>query len=301
MSELPVTEQQNPASSQLDEMPVESVLGLMNNEDQRVAEAIAEALPELGSAVELLVESWCKGGAGSTWAREPAAVSPSWTRRSAPLGVPPDRVQALIAGGPNAFMYPVEGAEDDRSAAVRDLDALHLSPDDAVVGLAASGSTPYVVSAIRHASRTGCATIGIANNADAELCRVARVGIEVITGPEIITGSTRLKAGTAQKLVLNMLSTTAFTRLNKVYGNRMVDLQATNEKLRRRARRIVWETLDVPESEAEELLQSAEGSAKVAVVMGKANISADTARKLLDQARGSVRRALAAADSQLPR
>ena len=149
------------------------------------------------------------------------------------FGVPPERVLVLLAGGKTAAARAAEEAEDDRSAAVQDLEDLNLRPHDVVVGLAASGSTPYVVSAIRRASELGCATVSISNNADAELSGVAQVAIEVVTGPEILTGSTRLKAGTSQKLVLNMLSTTAFTCLGKVYGNFMVDLQASNEKLKR--------------------------------------------------------------------
>jgi N-acetylmuramic acid 6-phosphate etherase len=298
-NELPTTEQQNPASLRLDEMPVESILRLMNEEDRRVPEAVARILPQIAAAVDLLVEAWRGGGrwiyvgagtSGRIAALDAAECPPTF-------GVSPDRVRAVLAGGDKAASRAVEGAEDDRSAAIRDLEALDLSPSDAVVGLAASGRTPYVVAAVLHASELGCATVGISNNASAELSRAARVGIEVVTGPEVLTGSTRLKAGTSQKLVLNMLSTAAFTRLHKVYENLMVDLQATNEKLKRRARRIVHEAAGVSKDEAEELLRAAGGSVKVAVVMEKARVPADEARSLLEAADGSVRRALDTASS----
>ncbi len=165
-----------------------------------------------------------------------------------------------------------------------------------MVGLAASGRTPYVVAAVEHASGMGCATVGISNNPGAALSGAARVGIEVVTGPEILTGSTRLKAGTSQKLVLNMLSTGAFARLGKVYENLMVDVQAGNEKLRGRANRIVREAVAVDEAKAASLLEAAGGSVKVAVVMGHANVGVDEACELLGAAGGSVRRALGAAD-----
>jgi N-acetylmuramic acid 6-phosphate etherase len=299
MNELPTTEQRNPASSRLDEMPAEHILSLMNEEDRRVPEAVAAALPQIAAAVELLVDAWRDGGrwiyvgAGTSGrlAALDAAESPPT------FGVPPDRVVALVAGGEAAVIGAVEGAEDDGDAAVHALEAAGLRPQDAVIGLAASGRTPYAVAAVEHASGVGCPTVGISNNAGAELSGVARVGIEVLTGPEVLTGSTRLKAGTAQKLVLNMLSTAAFTRLGKVYENFMVDVQATNEKLRRRARRIVRETTGAPEDEAEGLLRAAGGSVKLAVVMGKAGVSAEEARRLLNDAGGNVRRALDAAPS----
>lgn len=294
MDELPTTERRNRASMRLDEMPVEDIVRLMNEEERRVREAVTEALPRIASAVELLVEAWREGGrwiyvgsgtSGRIAALDAAECPPTF-------GAPPERVLALLAGGQCAATHSVESAEDDTSAAVRDLEALGLGPNDVVVGLAASGSTPYVVAAVRRASEAGCATIGISNNRGSELVAAARVGIELNTGPEILTGSTRLKAGTSQKLVLNMLSTAAFTRLGKVYENVMVDLQGTNEKLKRRSRRIIRETAVVTEDEATELLHNADGSVKVAVVMGKAKVSAEEARELLTAAQGNVRHAL---------
>jgi N-acetylmuramic acid 6-phosphate etherase len=294
MEDLPTTERRNRASMRLDEMTVEDIVRLMNDEERRVQEAVTGALPRIASAVELLVEAWREGGrwiyvgsgtSGRIAALDAAECPPTF-------GAPPERVLALLAGGQNAATSSVESAEDDTSAAVRDLEALGLGPKDVVVGLAASGSTPYVIAAVRTASEAGCATIGISNNRGSELVAAARVGIELNTGPEILTGSTRLKAGTSQKLVLNMLSTAAFTRLGKVYENVMVDLQGTNEKLKRRSRRIIREVAGVTEVEATELLSAAGGSVKVAVVMGKAKVSADEASELLAATQGNVRRAL---------
>ena len=297
-----ITEQRNQASAGLDEMPVESILYLMNQEDRRVPEAVAEALPQIAEAVGLMVEAWRSGGrwiyigagtSGRIAALDAAECQPTF-------GVPQGRVVALIAGGDAALTRSVEGAEDDRAAAVKDLEDSSLEPGDVVVGLAASGRTPYVVAAVRHASELGCATVGISNNPGSELGAAADVCIELITGAEVLTGSTRLKAGTSEKLVLNMLSTAAFVRLDKVYENFMVDLQAGNEKLKDRSRRIIRETAGVTKGEAGELLRAADGSVKVAVVMGKGRVPADTARELLAAAGDNVRRALEAAGPTPP-
>ena len=289
-----ITEQQNSASRQLDELPTGEILKLMNEEDRRVPEAIGKVLSDISAAVEVLVESWNSEGrwiyvgagtSGRIAALDAAECPPTF-------GVSPDKVKALLAGGDEAVTQAIEGAEDDRDAAVCDLNALDLRPEDAVVGLAASGRTPYVVSAIQHASEMGCSTVGISNNPGSELGEMARISIEVVTGPEVLTGSTRLKAGTSQKLVLNMLSTAAFTRLGKVYGNFMVDVQATNEKLDGRARRIVCDISGVSVDEADELLRLSHGSVKLAIVMANAQVSVDKAQELLDDSRGNVRQAL---------
>lgn len=296
---LPVTERRNPASGGLDAMPVEDVLRLMNKEDRRVTGAVAGVLPRISAAVGLFVRAWRAGGrwiyvgagtSGRVAAMDAAECPPTF-------GVPAGRVLALVAGGQDAATRSDEGTEDDSLAAVRDMEAVDPGPEDVVVGISASGRTPYVLAAVRYAAGRGCATVGISNNAGSDLSRQVRVGIEVETGPEVLTGSTRLKAGTAQKLVLNMLSTAAFTRLGKVYENLMVDVEATNEKLRKRARRIVCEAAGVGDDEAASLLQAAGGSAKVAVVMGRAGVSTREAKSLLDAAGGSLRRALEAAGS----
>ena len=295
--ELPVTEQRNPSSARLDEMGTEEILRLMNAEDRKVPDAVERALPRIAEAVEVLIEVWEAGGrwiyvgagtSGRIAALDAAECPPTF-------GVPPGRVVALVAGGDTAATRAVENAEDNREVARRDLEALGLRAGDAVVGLAASGSTPYVVSAVRHAAGAGCATVGISNNEGTQLSAEARVAIELPTGPEVLTGSTRLKAGTSQKLVLNMLSTAAFTRLGKTYENLMADMQAKNEKLERRTRRIVSEAAGVSGAEAEDLLIAANGSAKVAVVMGTTGLTASAARTLLDGAHGNVRLAMEAA------
>jgi N-acetylmuramic acid 6-phosphate etherase len=296
--ELPTTEQRNPASARLDEMGTEEILHLMNAEDRKVPDAVEKALPRIVEAVEILVEAW---GAGGRWIYVGAGTSGRIAALDAAecpptFGIPPGRVVALVAGGTTATTRAVENAEDDREVAKRDLEALNLRAKDLVVGLAASGSTPYVVSAVRHAAGAGCATIGISNNEGTRLSAEARVAIELPTGPEVLTGSTRLKAGTSQKLVLNMLSTAAFTRLGKTYGNLMVDMQAKNEKLERRTRRIVSDAAGVSGAEAEDLLFAANGSAKVAVVMGKTGLAASAARTVLDEVHGSVRLAIEAAE-----
>lgn len=294
MAEQPDTERRNPATTNLDAAPTEEILRLMNAEDRGVADAVEEALPRIAAAVELLVVAWRAGGrwihvgsgtSGRLAALDAAECPPTF-------GVPQDRILTLLAGGQGAATRAVEGAEDDEAAAVRDLEDIDLAPEDAVVGIAASGRTPYVLAAVRHAAGKGCATVGISNNAGSELAAAARVGVEVVTGPEVLTGSTRLKAGTAQKMVLNMLSTASFTRLGRVHENLMVDLSARNAKLERRSRRIVRELTDVPDEETEELLRRAGGSVKVAVMMGLAGIPAEEARERLDGAGGSVRRAL---------
>jgi N-acetylmuramic acid 6-phosphate etherase len=278
----------------MDDLAVESILKLMNDEDRRVPVAISEAMPEIVAATEVLVETWRLGGrwiyvgagtSGRIAALDAAECPPTF-------GVPSERVLAVVAGGDKAAAKAMERVEDDREMAIRDLESQDLRPEDAVVGLTASGRTPYAISAIQYASDIGCSTVGICNNPGSELAETAQIGIEVITGPEVLTGSTRLKAGTSQKLVLNMLSTAAFTRLGKVYENLMVDVQATNEKLRSRARRIVCEAIGVGEEHAGELLLVAEGSVKLAIVMSKGECSLDEARTSLEKANGNTRQAL---------
>ena len=278
----------------MDDLAVESILKLMNDEDRRVPVAINEAMPEIVAATEVLVETWNLGGrwiyVGAGTSGRIAALDAAECPTT--FGVPSDRVLAVVAGGDKAATHAVEGVEDDWETAIQDLESLYLRPEDAVVGLTASGYTPYVVSAVQHASDRGCSTVVICNNPGSRVAEIAQIGIEVITGPEVLTGSTRLKAGTSQKLVLNMLSTAAFTRLGKVYENLMVDVQASNEKLRKRARRIVCEASGVGEEDGEELLLAAEGSVKLAIVMSKGECSLDEARTSLEKANGNTRQAL---------
>ncbi|MZE78413.1 N-acetylmuramic acid 6-phosphate etherase, partial [Streptomyces sp. SID5475] len=211
------------------------------------------------------------------------------------FNTPPGQVVGLIAGGPSAVVHSVEGAEDDGEQAAADLDALALAPEDTVVGVSASGRTPYAVGAVEHARSRGALTVGLSCNPGSALAAAAEHGIEVVTGPELLTGSTRLKAGTAQKLVLNMLSTITMIRLGKTYGNLMVDVRASNEKLRARSRRIVALATGAGEGEIEAALAATGGEVKNAVLVLLGGVDAPTAARLLEEADGRLRTALEAA------
>ncbi|WP_086832356.1 N-acetylmuramic acid 6-phosphate etherase, partial [Streptomyces sp. NRRL B-24572] len=204
----------------------------------------------------------------------------------------PSQVVGLIAGGPSAMVKAVEGAEDSKELAVADLTALGLTADDTVVGISASGRTPYAVGAVEHARAHGALTIGLSCNADSALAAAAEHGIEVVPGPELLTGSTRLKAGTAQKLVLNMISTITMIRLGKTYGNLMVDVRASNDKLQARSRRIVALATGAPDEQIETALAAADGEVKTAILMILADVDAETAEQRLTASRGHLRAAL---------
>jgi N-acetylmuramic acid 6-phosphate etherase len=208
------------------------------------------------------------------------------------FGTSPELVIGLLAGGDEAMFHAVEGAEDSGERAVADLERIGFGAKDVLVGIAASGRTPYVIAGLGHARRFGAATVSIACNPGAEVSRAAQVSIELDNGPEVLTGSTRLKAGTSQKLVLNMISTAAMVRLGKVYGNLMVDVQPTNEKLVDRAVRIVAEATGCPEDEAQRALDASDGHAKTAIVMILRGVGAAEARERLARADGFVRRAI---------
>jgi len=280
--------------SDLDRLSSLDLVRLMNKEDATVAAAVGQALPAIAGAVDAIAE-WLRAGgrlvyvgAGSA-GRLGVLDASEW---GPTFGAPVGQVVALIAGGAGAMMRAVEGAEDDEQAGAADVAALGLTPGDAVVGISASGRTPYVLGAIRHAAAVGALTVGISCNAATDLSRAVARPIEVDTGPEAIVGSTRLKAGTAQKLVLNMLSTAAMVRLGKTYGDLMVDLQATNEKLRDRARRIVAQAAGVDDARAAAALAGAGGEVKVAVVMLRCGVPAERAAALVAAAGGNLRRAL---------
>jgi N-acetylmuramic acid 6-phosphate etherase len=207
----------------------------------------------------------------------------------------PSEVVGLIAGGPSAMVKAVEGAEDSKELAAQDLDALGLTADDVVVGISASGRTPYAIGAVEHARGRGALTIGLSCNADSALAAAAEHGIEVVVGPELLTGSTRLKAGTAQKLVLNMLSTITMIRLGKTYGNLMVDVRASNEKLRARSRRIVALATGASDEEIEQALAATDGEVKNAILTILGGVDGPTAARLLEESEGHLRAALATA------
>lgn len=286
-----LTEQQNPATARIDSLPTLDMLRLINDEDQKVARAVREALPAIAEAVDGIAARLAGGGrliyvgagtSGRLGVLDAVECVPTFS-------APPELVQGLIAGGAPALTRSVEGAEDDTAAARADLKRITLTAADAVVGLAASGTTPYVVAGLRYAAEVGALTIGVACSAPAPVLDAAQIKIAALVGPEVITGSTRLKAGTAQKLILNMISTGTMIKLGKVYGNLMVDVQITNQKLAGRAVRIVRQITGVDEARAVELLRQAGGAVKVAVVMARRDVDAETARALLREAAGRLR------------
>ncbi|MFI5686707.1 N-acetylmuramic acid 6-phosphate etherase [Streptomyces sp. NPDC051636] len=290
------TEAFRPDLAGIDRLPTLEIARLMNGEDTAVPAAVAEQLPRIATAIDAVAECMRRGGrliyAGAGTAGRLGVLDASECPPT--FNTDPDRVVGLIAGGPDAMVTSVEGAEDSRELAQRDLDALKLTPDDTVVGISASGRTPYAIGAVEHARAHGALTIGLACNKDSALAAAADHGIEVVTGPELITGSTRLKAGTAQKLVLNMLSTITMIRLGKTYGNLMVDVRASNDKLRARSRRIVALATGATDDEIEKALTETGGEVKNAILVLLAGVDGPTAARLLEESGGHLRAALAA-------
>jgi len=291
------TEQRNPRSRGLDRKSTLEILRALNREDARVALAVRRELPKIARAVDAIVKALGAGsrlfyiGAGTSGrlaVLDAAECPPTF-------GTPPKMVQAIIAGGAKALRHASEGAEDSAAGGARDLRRAGLTSRDVVVGLAASGTTPYVLGALAFAKRCGAVTVGVTANPRSPLARAAQIAIAPDTGPEAISGSTRLKAGTAQKLVLNLLSTAAMVRLGKVYENWMVHVALTNQKLRRRGVRILQEAAGVSASTAEHAVRQAGNDLAAALVMLKTGAGAQDARRLLDQTGGHVRKALDAA------
>ncbi len=287
------TEQDNPASQDLDKRSAAEIVQVINLEDARVAHAVRTELPRIAAAVDIIVERMQRGGrlvyvgagtSGRIAAMDAMECVPSF-------GVPEDKIRILLAGGEQAMFHAVEGAEDDVEGAARAIDLIDVNAEDAVIGVAASGRTPYVLAAMREAQRRGAATIAIVNNRPTPMHDVADVTISALTGPEVVTGATRMKAGTAQKMVLNTLTTATFIRLGKVYSNQMVDVKAINSKQRDRARRILISLAKVDAPTADTALAAADYDVKVAVVMLLADVDADEARSRLKAAGGYVRRA----------
>jgi N-acetylmuramic acid 6-phosphate etherase len=290
---LSSTEAVDAASRGLDTLAIEELVALLAREQRRAVEAVALATPAIARAVEAIVERLRAGGklhyvgagtSGRLAALDAAECPPTF-------GTPPSLVSAHVAGGPAALVRAVEGAEDDAAAGEAQARAA-FAPTDAVVGISASGGARYVVAALRAARALGALTIGVTNDERSALAAGVELPIVVATGAEPLAGSTRLVAGTAQKLVLNALSTATMVRLGKVYDNLMVDVVAGNEKLRRRALRLVALLAPADEARARTLLEAAEGSVKVAVVMARRDVDAAAARELLAQADGFLRRLL---------
>ncbi|MFD4374076.1 N-acetylmuramic acid 6-phosphate etherase [Streptomyces sp. NPDC058486] len=288
------TEAFRPELAEIDRLSTLEIARTMNGEDQSVPAAVARELPAIAAAIDATAERMARGGrllylgagtAGRLGVLDASECPPTFN-------TDPSQVVGLIAGGPSAMIQAVEGAEDSKELAASDLDALGVGPDDTVVGISASGRTPYAIGAVEHARALGALTIGLSCNADSALAAAAEHGIEVVAGPELLTGSTRLKAGTAQKLVLNMISTITMIRLGKTYGNLMVDVRASNEKLRARSRRIVALATGAPDEQIESALTAAEGEVKNAILIILADVDAATAAQRLQDSHGHLRAAL---------
>ncbi|WP_432109781.1 N-acetylmuramic acid 6-phosphate etherase [Streptomyces sp. AA1529] len=283
--------------AEIDQLPTLEIAKLMNAEDSTVPTAVAAQLPVIAEAIDGIAERMARGGrllyAGAGTAGRMGVLDASECPPT--FNTAPGQVTGLIAGGPGALVNSVEGAEDSAEAAADELAALKVTADDTVVGISASGRTPFAVGAVEYARSRGALTVGLACNADSALGAAAEHGIEVVVGPELLTGSTRLKAGTAQKLVLNMLSTLTMIRLGKTYGNLMVDLRASNEKLRARSRRIVELATGAPDEEIEAALTATDGEVKAAILTILGGVPAPAAERLLHAAHGHLRAALRSA------
>lgn len=288
------TETRNPHTMELDRMSELEIVTAMNQEDAKVPQAVSRCLPQIAQAAAFAVEAFRSGGrmfylgagtSGRLGVLDAAECPPTF-------GVPREMVVGLIAGGDQAFTTAIEGAEDSLTLAEEDLKAHDLSGRDFVVGIAASGRTPYVLGGLEYAKSLGCHTAAIACNAGSAVGKAAELSIEVDCGPEVLTGSTRLKSGTAQKLILNMISTASMVRMGKVYQNLMVDVVQTNEKLCVRAENIVMQATGVDRTEARRVIDEAGGSAKTAITMILAGCTAQQAAQRLEAAGGFVRAAI---------
>lgn len=294
MPKPPRTEQPNPRSHNLDRQGTLSLLRLINREDRRVARAVGQAIPAIGRAVDAIVQALDQGGrliyvgagtSGRLGALDASECPPTF-------GISPRMVTAVIAGGRRALDHAVEGAEDSVPQGARDLRALRVGPQDVVVGLAASGATPYVGGALRQARRKGARTALVTTNPRPALAKSADIVIIADVGPEVLAGSTRLKSGTAQKMILNMLTTAAMARLGRVFDNRMIYVALTNRKLRRRGLQLLAATAGVSEAEARRAMARAGGNLPAALVMLRAGVSRKEAERRLAREKGHVRRAI---------
>ena len=289
-----LTEKRSPQTANIDRLSTLAMLEVMNDEDTTVPGAVRRVLPAIAQAVDAIVEHLRRGGrllyvgagtSGRLGVLDAVECVPTFN-------TDPETVQGIIAGGPLALTHAAEGAEDDRAAGYAEMVARNVSERDVVVGIAASGRTPYVIGALEAANAAGAATVAISCNEPAPMLDIAGIPIAVLVGPEIITGSTRLKSGTAQKLILNMLSTASMIRLGKVYQNLMVDMRVTNQKLMQRAQRIVAEITGVSSEEAGKLLEQTGHEVKTAIVVALLGVSPEAARARIAAAGGVLREAL---------
>ncbi|WP_377863558.1 N-acetylmuramic acid 6-phosphate etherase [Bacillus sp. R86525] len=294
MLENLTTETRNEKTMNLDEMSTIEFLKVMNDEDAKVAAGVRLAIPQIAKAVEAIVEAKRKGGrliyigagtSGRIGLLDAVECPPTF-------GTESEEVIGLIAGGKKAFIKAVEGAEDNKGLGIQDLKDINLTNKDIVVGIAASGRTPYVIGGLEYANSIGTQTVAVSCNKGSAIGREANIAIEVNNGPEVLTGSTRLKAGTSQKLICNMLSTASMVGLGKVYGNLMVDLQLTNEKLVERAKHIVMEATSCDYETAELYLSKADNKPKIAIVMILAGFSKEEAIQRLKETQGFIRQAV---------
>jgi N-acetylmuramic acid 6-phosphate etherase len=292
---MTTTEQINPNTIGIDELPTLDALRIINNEDKKVAEAVEKVLPAIARAVDAIVERFKRGGrlfyigagtSGRLGVLDASECAPTF-------GVSPDMVQGIIAGGYEACYKAVEASEDDREAGAKDLQDRVLSANDAVVGVAASGRTPYAIGAVQYARKIGALTLCVTCNENTEIARAVEIPIEPVPGPEVIAGSTRLKSGTAQKMVLNMLSTMAMTRLGYVTGNLMTNVTTRNAKLRQRALGIFMADCGLDETTAKSILDKADWDLPVAMVMVKANTTRELAEDALKKSGHIITRAVA--------
>jgi N-acetylmuramic acid 6-phosphate etherase len=294
MLEHLLTEQPNPASEGIDAASTEQILRIINSEDRKVAEAVAREQTSIARAVDAIVEALNRGGrlfyigagtSGRLGVLDAAECPPTFN-------VPPGMVQGIIAGGEPALARATETTEDDPAIGASDLSQRGFAANDVLVGIAASGRTPYVMGAVAEANRIGAFTIGISCTPESELSRAVKLPIVLLVGPEIVAGSTRMKAGTATKLVLNMLTTASFIRMGYVFGNLMVNVQPKNSKLADRARRIIAQAAGVSYERAGDLLAAAGNSVRTAIVMARAGVDRPDAERRLAQANGRISEAL---------
>ncbi len=292
-----ITESRNPASADIDSLPTLDMLRVINREDQTVALAVEKTLPQVAQVVDAVAQAFRLGGrliyigagtSGRLGILDASECPPTF-------GTLAEQVVGLIAGGHKAILKAVENAEDNRELAVSDLKALNFSEKDVLVGIAASGRTPYVLGGMEYALSLGATVAAVSCNPDSEMSRLAGIAITPVVGPEVITGSSRMKAGTAQKLILNMITTGAMIRSGKVYGNLMADVEATNAKLVERQKRIVMAATECDRATAEQALTACDGHCKTAIVMILAQLSAGDAKALLAQHQGFIRDALTGA------
>ena len=289
-----ITEQRNPNSMNVDCLSALEIVQLMNEEDKQVPLAIEKCLPQIAQAVECIVAAFQQGGrlvyigagtSGRLGVLDASECPPTF-------GVSPEMVKGIIAGGERALRHPIEGAEDSKAQAVVDLQTIHFSSKDVLVGIAASGRTPYVIGALEYAKSLGSVTASIASNPNSAMANIVDIAIDTVVGPEVLTGSSRLKSGTAQKLVLNMLTTASMILMGKCYQNLMVDVQASNEKLKARAIRIVMQATDCDKALAEDTLKQADQNAKLAIMMILSGLDRAQAEALLEKHQGKLQLAL---------